>query len=384
MGHAGFRRGGEQGALAIVATAASGYGGAPKVMAALANHWQSTGRAVVVVSLGSEQPGHYALHPSIKQHQLGVSGASRGLPQALRRNCTAILRLRRVFRTEGVTLAFGFGPRPAVLATLATVGLRCAIVAAVRSDPSRSAMGRVWKWLRLAAYGRAAAVVVQTRAALGFFPTRVRRRCVIIPNAVTRPTLAAAGAAADGRKRIVGVGRLSPEKGFDLLIEAFSRICPAFPDWDLVIWGDGSERERLQALARRLGVVGRVAMPGIAATADIALVRADLFVCPSRFEGFPNALLEAMAAGLPVVSFDCPSGPAEIIRSGLDGRLVPAENVEALASAMQELMADASLRGKLGTRAREVSDRFAVDAVMAQWDALLHKVESEGRAASRD
>jgi glycosyltransferase involved in cell wall biosynthesis len=167
------------------------------------------------------------------------------------------------------------------------------------------------------------------------------------------------------------MGRLGKEKGFDLLIRAFAAIAGEHPRWDVTIFGEGPERGALAGEIERSGVAGRVSLPGRTTDTEGVLRGADLFVLPSRYEGFPNALCEAMACGLPVVAFDCRSGPATIVRDGVDGVLVPAENVDALSAAMARLIADPEGRRRMGARAAEVSDRFSVERIASLWGRIL-------------
>lgn len=170
---------------------------------------------------------------------------------------------------------------------------------------------------------------------------------------------------------ILGLGRLSEEKGFHTLIEAFARIAGQFPAWHLTIFGEGPERSRLERLIEDRGLTARVHLPGWTTDAAAVLSQADLFVLPSRYEGFPNALLEAMAAGLPCISFDCDSGPREIIRHAMDGMLVPPGNRDELARTLAQLMEDRNLRDRLGTEARQVRERFSPAEFYRRWDAVL-------------
>jgi glycosyltransferase involved in cell wall biosynthesis len=228
--------------------------------------------------------------------------------------------------------------------------------------------------------GRFDAIVVLTgddardyRDELNGSATRVEQ----IPNAL--PELGG-GTSALEEKAVVAAGRLTGQKGFDLLIRAFAQVVPERPDWELRIYGDGSQRAELERLIAELGLNGSVRLMG--ATSDIGeeLARASVFALSSRFEGFGMVLVEAMSKGVPVVSFDCPRGPSEIVDDGVDGVLVPNGDVDALASALVELTGDEQRRRSLGAAGLEKSRRYEIGAIGARWDALLAELE-ERRAA---
>ncbi|MDY6861609.1 MAG: glycosyltransferase, partial [Thermodesulfobacteriota bacterium] len=174
-------------------------------------------------------------------------------------------------------------------------------------------------------------------------------------------------------KLLVAMGRMVKLKGFDILIEIFARLHKNHKDWNLLIIGTGHLEEVLKQQTKQLGIKEYVYFPGKIVNPFSVLVHCDLFVLSSLYEGFPNALLEAMACGLPVISFDCPSGPSEIIQNEINGLLVPAENKDALEKALDKMMQNEELRKKLGRQAIKVYDKYTPKKIMPMWEKLLSK-----------
>ena len=216
-------------------------------------------------------------------------------------------------------------------------------------------------------YGELDALVVLTEGDREDYAL-LAQRVVRIPN----PTPASPGGRSPLEAPVIAAaGRLTSQKGFDLLIEAFAPIARRHPDWTLRIHGGGPERASLQAQVDALGLAGRIVLTGPTRRLGEALAQASLFALSSRFEGFGLVILEAMSHGLPVVSFDCPRGPGEIITAGRDGTLVPPGDVPALTAALEELVTDPARRRAYGAAALETARAYDREAIAAQWEALL-------------
>ena len=181
----------------------------------------------------------------------------------------------------------------------------------------------------------------------------------------------------NNKKIILASGRLHKVKQFDLLIYAFSQIKDEFPDWDLIILGDGEERDFLKKIIQELSISDRVFFPGRVGNISEWYKRADLFVLSSKVEGFPNVLLEAMSYGVPSVSFDCDTGPRDIIEDGVNGILVnPAENEAGLGKALKKMVSNNNFRSSVAKKAVLVRDRFSINKIMSEWDDALDQKES--------
>jgi len=193
-------------------------------------------------------------------------------------------------------------------------------------------------------------------------------RVTHIPNIVQSP-----GATGKVRRReVLAMGRLSREKGFDLLLDAWALAMPLLPEWSLRIVGDGQMRNELVSQAGRLGIEDRVIFAPFSDDPFSLYSECGIFVLSSRFEGLPFVLIEAMTCGTPCISFDCPNGPREVIQSGVNGLLVPAEEVNVLASSIVKLGANPVLRQRLGDAARKVSKPFSEPRVVARWQEVLY------------
>ncbi|QOV40688.1 glycosyltransferase family 4 protein [Streptomyces ferrugineus] len=235
------------------------------------------------------------------------------------------------------------------------------------------------------AYRRLDALTTVTEADAAAYRRKMRLpgvRVEALPNSVPDPVLPPADGAA---KVVVAAGRLVPVKRYDLLIEAFAPVAAAHPDWQLRIYGKGEEHERLRELIHRLGLYDNAFLMGAAAPMEAEWVKGSIGATAANFEPFGMTIVEAMSCGLPVVSTDCPYGPGEIIEDGVDGRLVPVGDREAMSAALLELVGDEERRRRMGRTALENARRYSPGPVVEQAERLIDEVRagrSTGRPAS--
>ena len=269
-----------------------------------------------------------------------------------------------------ISVAVAFVGRTAVRAVLAAEGLRMRMVAAERNDPARQRLGPPWDLLRRLTYRRADLVLANSRAGVAALARFVpAERLVFAPNPLLPPP--PGPPAAKRGPCFLAVGRLHPQKAYDVLLDAFAILAPQFPDWRLVALGDGELRSGLAARTQALGLAERVDWLGQQADPWPWLRAADAFVLPSRFEGTPNALLEAMSCGVPPIVSDATAGALEYVAEGETGLIVPVNDAGALAAAMARLAGDAALRARLGEAARRRVAALSFAEAVAAWERLL-------------
>lgn len=358
--------------------------GAERVLSFLANAWSEKGWRVVILTMedGKVEP-FYPLAGEVEVRTLDLLRDSTSFASGLANNLRRVRAIRRAFREAAPDVLISFVDKANILAVLASRGLGIPLIISERTDPSRRSLGRWWSALRDLAYPRADTLIFQSQTVLDWFPARVRRKGMVIPNPVPAPPPGTRAPARDTpSRRIVAMGRLFPVKGFDILLEAFSLAAVQEPAWILDIWGEGPERKALQEQAGRLGLADRVKFPGLTEHPSEVLRGADLFILSSRAEGFPNVLVEAMACGVPVISTDFGGAAKEIIREGVDGTLVPPEDPPALAAAMLRLMSDPAARARLAQRAPEVVERYSGERILGLWEQAVER--AAGPAGARE
>lgn len=352
-------------------------GGAERVAVEMCDYWLQQGCRVTLVTQSGPESDAYPVPEGVDRRALGLAGASGNALAGMLANARRVLALRRLIRKTRPHVVLGMMTTASVLAVAAARRLPCRVIATEHTHPPAQGLSPFWEKLRRWAYPRAHAVVALTAGTADWLERNVPgSQVTVIPNAVRWPMERSEPVVAppprDGRQRLLAVGRLHVQKGFDVLLRAFAQIAGYFPDWDLVILGEGEEREPLREQIEASNLTGRVTLPGRVGNLADWYAESDLYVLSSRVEGLSNTLIEAMASGLPVVAFDCETGPREIIRDGIDGVLVrQVEDDEALAAHLADLMSRPEWRATLARRATDVRDRFGTARVMALWNHLF-------------
>lgn len=350
-------------------------GGAERMTVELARAWVDRGCRVTVLTLAPAETDFFALDPRVRHERLSIPADPERNPlQMVMANIRRALSVRRVLTRVRPDIALGMMSSAAIQLAMASVGLRMKTFGSERTYPPMLPMGAVKERVRWFTYGLLTGVIGQTEAAAAWLRAHTTaRRVHVIPNHIDLPLRPQAprvtvdAVLSPDRRCILGVGRMTEEKQFPKMIAAFAVLAPRFPQWDLVIAGDGPDRPALEAQVEAAGLADRVRLPGAIGNVADWYERADLFLMTSRFEGFPNALLEAMAHGAPPVAFDCMTGPSELIRDGQNGLLVPLNDMDGLVEGLEKLMKDEALRLAMGDQARHSRDQFSRDAVMHRW-----------------
>ena len=370
----------EDGRAVLLVIGSLESGGAERQISDMANYWVAKGWKVLLATWsGAEAPDFYPLDALVSRVSLAARADAANSRSRIRVNLGRIARLRRLIVLSQPDVVLSFMPQNNLLTILAGMGLNVRVVVSERVQPALDAsLPRTWRSLRRIFYKHAGAVVAQTEDAARWLERNCGTTVVVIPNA-----LRCLPEPSDDRQTVVvAVGRLTHQKGFDVLLRAFARIAPVFKEWRLAILGEGEERQNLLRLRNELSLDERVEFVGHTSEVVGWMARAGLVVQPSRFEGFPNVLLESMGLGAAVISADCPSGPSDIIEEGVNGRLVPVDDVERLAEVMAELISRPDERARLGRAAYRVRERFRQDVVMRRWEECLFIHSDKARAVS--
>ena len=294
-----------------------------------------------------------------------------------------ILELRRRMKYENPHIVVTLGTPICIYTVPALWGLDVKHIVSERNSPANFAGKWITKVLSRMLMKAADGFVFQTKQAQDYYAGSIAKRSVVIPNPIIDLSDFVPVPSEEREKKIVSVGRLAKQKNFKLLIDAFSALPDRYSEYKLVIYGDGPERGELSRRVEEKGLSGRVSMPGTSEHVHQDIANATLFVMSSDFEGMPNALMEAMALGLPCISTDCPcGGPTELIKDGKNGLLVPVGNKDAMVTAMVRVLDDNVFSETLSKMAINIRDTHNLDIICKMWLRYFDSFLNENNSSS--
>lgn len=338
-------------------------GGAERVISELANDFSKKGIDVHLILLAKAED-FYTIDSNITVHRLGFINTGR--LQKIFSEFNVFIKLRRLLKEHKPDVVLSFMDKYNIFTILASRFLKLHVFVSDRSNPKLNLPPLLYV-LKKITYRYATGIVSQTILSKKIITEFTGNKNVhVIPNPVKKVQLFPE---IQREKIILNVGRLVPEKGQAYLLQAFAQLDVS--DWKLVILGDGPLRENLEKQIIELGLDDNVLMPGAVNDVDRWLAEASVFVFSSVSEGFPNALVEAMAAGLPCVSFDCEAGPRDIIEHGVNGFLVEEGNIDELVEKIVLLINNITLADMLGSNAKFVRDKYNIDSIGSDYLKFL-------------
>ena len=350
-------------------------GGAERVLSELANHYARKGtHDVHLITFQPEgAPSFYPLEPSITLHQPGLNQTGPGGLSKVKRILKRLYAMRKILKTLRPHKIISFVDEMNIATLLAGLGLKIPVVISERIDPRYHNINFISKILRRFLYPFSHKLVEQGEYISSFFPY-LKKRISVIPNSVL---MQSSKKQFTGKlRKIITVGRLAFQKDHETLLKAYAKTREQFPDCSLDFYGEGPEKDILEALVKDLKIRDSVIFQGTAKDIQKKLLKADLFVFSSRFEGFPNALAEAMAVGLPVIASNC-DGNLELVEHEKNALVFPVGDVDKLAEHLSLLMSHSKKRVQLGNAARNSIKRFAPEKIYEMWDEIIEDQKGE-------
>lgn len=334
-----------------------GNGGAERVISILTRHLAEAGMPVEIVLYYDEVP-FYEIHPDVRITYIERETKTKNLLKN-------ILWLRRYFK-KNADLVVSFLAQFNMVALAAAFATGVPVVVADRNDPRHMPMQAPVRLARNLLYYLARQVIVQTNHNKIYFSKALQKKCKIIYNPIDLGEKKGLALRTEKKRRIVSVARLMEQKNQLMLLDAFAKVKKVYPDHTLTIYGDGPFREELERRIQELGLQDSVELPGKVQNVFDCIADAEMFVLSSDFEGMPNALIEAMCLGLPVIS-TAVSGATDLIQDGKNGLLTPVGDTEQLTACMLRMLEDPQLRQDCAQEALALNEQLCVEEIVEHW-----------------
>jgi len=339
-----------------------GNGGAERVLSTISNYFINK-YEITIITFNNEE-SFYKLDEKIKIVSLNSGNNSKNIFDAIKNNIKTIINLTKTIKSVDSDVVISFMTTSNILSILACKILNKPIIISERTNYDFLS-SKIWKKIRKIVYPFCNHLVVQSNYDLKKYD--FVKNVSIIEN----PLFIYRFKKQEKRKNyFLSVGRLDKVKGFDMLIEAYSKFNTS---WKLKIVGEGNERESLEEQIERLGLSDKVELLGRKNDVEKYYYESGVFILSSRMEGYPNALVEAMACGCPCISFDCKTGPISIIENYINGILIENENIEKLSEAMNKLSLNAENRQKLSQKALEIREKLNIKKVSEKWEYIINE-----------
>lgn len=339
-------------------------GGTERIVSLLANEYVKRGIDTAIILFAGDK----VEYPLNERVEVVIAGeASKG---SLKVRLKRLKRMRDYYKANRDCIIFAFSVMGTVFSSVATIGRKHRMLVSERSNPEEYEH----KWIRDFFYRKADCIVLQTEDVKKAFGKAIRNKAVVIPNPVD-PDLPPVFRG-KRKKKISAAGRLEHQKNQSLLIEAFAVFSRRFPEYSLELYGRGSLEEKLKKLAIELGISEKVHFHGFCQDARERIRDSAVYVLPSKYEGISNALLEALAMGIPVVATDCPVGGTRMcVKNMENGIIVPVDDKEAMAEAMVKIVEDEQFAGRIATNASKIRGEFSIEKIA---DSLLAAIGVKG------
>lgn len=341
-------------------------GGAERVMSLLANQFIEKGYGVEFIFL-KKDIRFYPLHQNIK---IKVAEKECGSDSLIKK----LLWMRKHIQQDKPNAIFAFRIAVYSVTLISLLGIKIPVIASERNDPRFNSLA--WKIIQAVLLPLADRFVVQTQQIKDYFPKFIQKKTDIIFNPVTGKVFSLPSVPKE--KRIISVGRLHSQKNQKMMIEAFARVSEEFPEWKLVIYGEGPERDSLESLVSsfRFQVSSRISLPGRSENIIDELNRSEIFAFSSDYEGMSNAVVEAFCVGLPIITTKV-SGTEDFITETKNGFLLERNDVDGMEKAMRKLMSDENQRKSIGNNNRQQANIFKIEHIFLQWENVVNKVVNQ-------
>lgn len=340
-----------------------GLGGAERVVSVLANKLAKMGYDVNLIVF--EDKFEYVLDRNIKCNVVPFNNSNK-----VTKIVTKLKNYRKILKEINSDVIFSIGGITNMYTIFCSNGIKSKVVISERNDPTREPESKGLRMLRDVLYEKTDIIVFQTEDAKSYYSKNIQSKCTIIVN----PLKEGLPERYTGirKKEIVTGCRLEAQKNLKMLIASFKKFSDEFPDYVLTIYGDGTQREMLESYIRELGLCEKVRLPGFEPNIHDKMRDCSMYVSSSDFEGISNAMLEALAIGMPSVVTDCPVGGARMfIENEVNGLLVPVGDADAFYKAMKKIASNMEFSDMLSTNAVKIRERLNLEHICKQWLDLI-------------